>query len=304
MPSEQELTLETLNIIGPEHYAKNGYPHKEWAYLRKHKPVFWCEHPKTDPFWAITKHADIIQIAKQPQLFLNGPRLLVFVNESGTDESPTPPFRHLLDMDPPDHGEYRAILSRHFTPRGVRPLQPEIENITRKVLDDVTARGDRGAARGAASGLGSDVPMDQRNDRQRRSGIPAGNHPAGNDGPGAARLVPVLHRHGGIADEASDQRHHEHRRQREDQGRIDSAVRDAVVLLPAGGGRQRDHAQRDYRWLAGFHRESRRMAKAEAQSVADRFRGRGDRPLDYSGYSVRADGERGHRDSRAEDSRR
>ena len=111
MPSEQELTLETLNIIGPEHYAKNGYPHKEWAYLRKHKP-----------FWAITKHADIIQIAKQPQLFLNGPRLLVFVNESGTDESPTPPFRHLLDMDPPDHGEYRAILSRHFTPRGVRPL--------------------------------------------------------------------------------------------------------------------------------------------------------------------------------------
>ena len=41
MPSEQELTLETLNIIGPEHYARNGYPHKEWAYLRKHKPVFW-----------------------------------------------------------------------------------------------------------------------------------------------------------------------------------------------------------------------------------------------------------------------
>jgi len=56
---------------------------------------------KTDPFWAITKHADIIQIAKQPQLFLNGPRLLIFVNESGTEESPTPPFRHLLDMDPP-----------------------------------------------------------------------------------------------------------------------------------------------------------------------------------------------------------
>ena len=142
MPSEQELTLETLNIIGPEHYSQNGYPHKEWAYLRKHKPVFWCEHPKTDPFWAITKHADIIQIAKQPQLFLNGPRLLIFVNETGTEESPTPPFRHLLDMDPPDHGDYRAILSRHFTPRGVRPLQPEIENITRKVLDDVTGRGE------------------------------------------------------------------------------------------------------------------------------------------------------------------
>jgi len=135
-----DISLENLNIIGPEHYAKNGYPHKEWAWLREHKPVFWCEHPKTYPFWAITKHADLVQISKQPRLFLNGPRLLVFVNESGMEQSPTPPFRHLLDMDPPVHGEYRVIVSRHFTPRGVRPLGPEIERITRKVLDDVTGR--------------------------------------------------------------------------------------------------------------------------------------------------------------------
>ncbi len=135
-----DISLENLNIIGPGHYAKNGYPHQEWAWLREHKPVFWCEHPKTDPFWAITKHADLVQISKQPHLFLNGPRLLVFVNESGMEQSPTPPFRHLLDMDPPVHGEYRVIVSRHFTPRGVRPLGPEIERITRKVLDDVTGR--------------------------------------------------------------------------------------------------------------------------------------------------------------------
>ncbi|HEY6300560.1 MAG TPA: hypothetical protein VIW95_13050, partial [Candidatus Binatus sp.] len=88
METEQALSLESLNIIGPDHYAKNGYPHREWTYLRKHKPVFWCEYPKTDPFWAITKHADIIQISKQPRLFLNGPRLLVFVNEDGLEESP------------------------------------------------------------------------------------------------------------------------------------------------------------------------------------------------------------------------
>jgi cholest-4-en-3-one 26-monooxygenase len=135
-----ELSLENLNIIGPQHYAQNGYPHREWAFLRKNKPVFWCEYPNTDPFWAITKHADLVQISKQPRLFLNGPRLLVFVNESGMEQSPTPPFRHLLDMDPPVHGEYRVIVSKHFTPRGVSPLQPEIERITRQVLDEVTGR--------------------------------------------------------------------------------------------------------------------------------------------------------------------
>src|SRR5260370_1447964 len=128
--------------VGAVHKPQNGDANKERVYLAPLKPVFWCEQPKTDPFWAIAKHANIIKIAKKPQLFLNGPRLLIFLNESGMDENPTPPFRHLLDMDPPDHGEYRVIISREFTPRGVRPLHPEIENITRKVLDNVTGHGD------------------------------------------------------------------------------------------------------------------------------------------------------------------
>ena len=136
----KEISLDNINIIGPDHYAQNGYPHAEWTYLRKHKPVFRCEHPGTDPFWAITKHADIVEIARQPRLFLNGPRLLVFVVEPGFEPEATPPFRHLLDMDPPEHGEYRALVSRKFTPRGVRELEPQINAIAKDVLDGVTGR--------------------------------------------------------------------------------------------------------------------------------------------------------------------
>jgi len=137
---EQEFSPDKINIIGPDHYAKNGYPHAEWAYLRKHEPVFWCEHPNTDPFWAITRHADIVHISKQPRLFLNGPRLLIFVNDPGMEQAPTPPFRHLLGMDPPEHGEYRSIVSRRFTPRAVRELEPQIDAITKQVLDGVAGR--------------------------------------------------------------------------------------------------------------------------------------------------------------------
>lgn len=50
------------------------------------------------------------------------------------------PLKHLLNMDPPEHGEYRAILSRRFTPRAVRALQRQIEEICRKVLDDAMDR--------------------------------------------------------------------------------------------------------------------------------------------------------------------
>jgi cytochrome P450 len=140
MQTEQEISLDNINIIGPDHYAKNGYPHAEWAYLRKHKPVFWCEWPHTDPFWAITKHADIVQISKQPKLFINSKRLLVFVPDKPSEEEPVPPFRHLLNMDPPEHGDYRTIVSRRFTPRGVEHLRAEIERITREVLDGLADR--------------------------------------------------------------------------------------------------------------------------------------------------------------------
>ena len=61
-----ELDLDTLDIATPEHYERNGYPHAEWTYLRKHAPVFWYARDNVDPFWAITKHADIIEISKQP----------------------------------------------------------------------------------------------------------------------------------------------------------------------------------------------------------------------------------------------
>jgi cholest-4-en-3-one 26-monooxygenase len=137
-----EFSLDTIDIISPDHYQKDGYPHAEWAYLRKRAPVFRFERLRIDPFWAITKAADIIEISKQPKLWLNGPRLAVFKLEEG-EEAPPPeafPLKHLLNMDPPQHGAYRALLSRSFTPRSVRMLEPEMERITRDVLDEVTDR--------------------------------------------------------------------------------------------------------------------------------------------------------------------
>ncbi len=123
-----------LDVISSAHYERNGYPFPEWAWLRKHDPVAWIEHPEFDPFWAITKHSDIIDLSKQPSLFLNEPRLAVFNNSV-----PPPPestLRHLLNMDPPDHGKYRNVAAKRFTPRAVQTWGPKVERITQEVLDD------------------------------------------------------------------------------------------------------------------------------------------------------------------------
>jgi len=132
MPA-RDLDPATLDVASPEHYQRNGYPHPEWAWLRRHAPVFWYERPNVEPFWAITKHADIIEISKQPEIFLNAPRLAVFTR----DLLPPPEgeVRHLLNMDPPEHGRYRRLASGWFTPRAIRGLDDKVARLTRDVLD-------------------------------------------------------------------------------------------------------------------------------------------------------------------------
>ncbi len=125
-----------LEIIADAHYEAGGYPHDEWAWIRSNDPVHWFDRPWVEPFWAITKHADIVAIGKQPKLFLNGPRMAVFVK----DLPPPEDSRHLLNMDPPEHAKFRRVTSHWFTPRAVRALDEKVERVTRRVLVDAAAK--------------------------------------------------------------------------------------------------------------------------------------------------------------------
>jgi cytochrome P450 len=129
----EPFDLATIDVATPEHYERSGYPHREWAYLRRHAPVFWYERPSFDPFWVVTKHADVVLLGKQPERLLNQPRLAAFPNDL-----PPPPegaTRHLLNMDPPDHAKYRRVVSKRFTPRAVQGWEPKVRRITREVID-------------------------------------------------------------------------------------------------------------------------------------------------------------------------
>jgi cholest-4-en-3-one 26-monooxygenase len=137
---DRDFDPATLDLVSPEEYERRGYPHDEWTWLRRHDPVFWYDRPNVEPFWAITKHADIIEISKQPALFLNAPRLAVF-----TLDLPPPPegaARHLLNMDPPDHARYRRVTSGWFTPRAIRAMDGKVARVTREVLDAAAEKTD------------------------------------------------------------------------------------------------------------------------------------------------------------------
>jgi len=133
-----EFDPASLDIITPEKYERDGYPHPEWTWLRNHDPGHWYESEFCDPFWAVTKHADIVAIGKNPRDWIIEPRLAVFTREV----PPEPTSRHLLTMDPPDHGRYRNLTSKWFTPRTVKVWEPKVVKVTRDVLDAAGAKGD------------------------------------------------------------------------------------------------------------------------------------------------------------------
>src|SRR5581483_10172306 len=136
--SAAEFDPATIDIATPLHYERNGYPHAEWAWLRRNHPVFWYDRPNVEPFWAITKHADIIEIGKQPDVFLNAPRLAVFPNDIPPPEDQ--PARHLLNMDPPEHQKYRTVTSRWFTPRAVKGMAEKVARVSREVIDEAARK--------------------------------------------------------------------------------------------------------------------------------------------------------------------
>jgi cytochrome P450 len=141
MASSPELALEEIQIVDPQDYADHGYPHDAWTRLRRECPVYWYDRgDDCTPFWAITKHADIVRISRRPTEHLNAPRLAVFPEGKPVEGGPI--ARHLLNMDPPVHADYRKLVSQYFTPRSIRRLEPEIRRIAQGCLDEIAGEGE------------------------------------------------------------------------------------------------------------------------------------------------------------------
>lgn len=128
-------SLDQLQIIDPQHYVDHGYPHEAWNRLRREAPVFWYENFKGKPFWAITKYEDVVNISRDPELWSSETRNVIFAGDGERTEDQRAPFRMILNMDPPDHGAYRRLVSKRFTPRMLKLRTQDIEHIATEIID-------------------------------------------------------------------------------------------------------------------------------------------------------------------------
>jgi cytochrome P450 len=144
MSHTSPIPLGELDVISAARYGTEGYPHDAWTRLRREAPVCWMEPPSYKPFWAITKHADIIEVSKQPDKFRSAGRFILFPELGGgqnsDDMASDPPLRMLVNQDPPEHRDFRGLVSKWFTPRSVGRLEARLEEITREIFDELAGQ--------------------------------------------------------------------------------------------------------------------------------------------------------------------
>ena len=132
-------------LADPTAYADDERLHAALAHLRANNPVAWVDNPPYRPFWAITKHADIMAIERDNELFISAPRPLLA--PAAADDMAQEQLdagvglRTLIHMDDPHHRKVRKIGADWFRPKAMRDLQVRVDELAKRYVDRMAELG-------------------------------------------------------------------------------------------------------------------------------------------------------------------
>lgn len=118
---------------------------RSFAELRAERPVSWhppvedalMHDPEDKGYWAVTRHADIVAVSRNSEVFLSGKGVL-FEN---VPEELLEASQSFLAMDPPRHTKIRKVVHAAFTPRQVRRIDDSIKANAAAIVDELVTAG-------------------------------------------------------------------------------------------------------------------------------------------------------------------
>lgn len=153
-------------------YQERGYPWEQFAALREHAPVFWHATDTSPPFWAITRHADVLTVHSNPEIFINsGPILRIDSNDGlealdrfnnreaerhGWDPDEPP---DMVYKDRPEHLDFRSITMRRFTPRAMRAFEDQLDALAKRHVSEFVEKLRSGQEIDLVAELSTPVPL-------------------------------------------------------------------------------------------------------------------------------------------------
>src|SRR5581483_10825015 len=116
--------------------------HEATTLLRRADPVHWVDEPGYRPFWALTRHADVMEVERDNARFLSAPRPLLateLAEQMAIEKGEV--LRTLIHMDEPDHKAYRAVAAAWFQPNSLRRLEERMHELAVRFVDRMVELG-------------------------------------------------------------------------------------------------------------------------------------------------------------------
>ncbi|MFJ1561954.1 cytochrome P450 [Streptomyces mirabilis] len=128
----EPIPLDEVDLADNDKFVDGVTPWRMFHTLRQEDPVHWQPEPEPNQgFWALTRHADIVRVDRDPQTFTSSR----FVNLEEVDDSQIAIRRSLLETDGLRHRALRQLLQKQFTPRALSTYGTYLRGLTARTLD-------------------------------------------------------------------------------------------------------------------------------------------------------------------------
>jgi cytochrome P450 len=140
-------------VLNPYDYDFHEDPYPYYKRLRDDAPLYRNEELG---FWALSRHQDVLQGFRNSTTLSNAYGVSLDPVSRGPHASKTMSF---LAMDDPGHLRLRTLVSKGFTPRRIRELEPRVTELALKHLDVLLEKAESGTVDYVAEFAGK-LPMD------------------------------------------------------------------------------------------------------------------------------------------------
>ncbi|MGQ9406736.1 cytochrome P450 [Mycolicibacterium gilvum] len=140
--------------LDPYNYDFHEDPYPYYQRLRDEAPLYRNDELG---FWALSRHADVLKGFRNSTTLSNKFGVSLDPASRGPHASKTMSF---LAMDDPDHLRLRTLVSKGFTPRRIRELEPRVTEIANQHLDSMLEAAASGATVDYVDEFAGKLPMD------------------------------------------------------------------------------------------------------------------------------------------------
>lgn len=131
------MRLSEVDLANLDSFTDAAAPWQMFEVLRREDPVHWNAEPSPNKgFWAVTRHADIVDVTRAEQTF----SAAKFVNLEELDDDQMELRRSMLETDGPRHRALRRLLQRDLSHRAVAGFEPFLRGLTALTLDAALAK--------------------------------------------------------------------------------------------------------------------------------------------------------------------